>query len=229
MLRTATIAALAAALATPVLAQENPSTGGWTFGVGAATDNRSKDASKSDGDPYAWALAEWTSADGLFYVSPGVETIKAGGSRLETDLTAGIRPQAAGFDLDLSATYKWRAGADAGYDDDYWEFTANVSRAIGPAEARLQLQHSPDGGGSTEAWTWVEARVGWDFTDKLGGTVALGRREQDNAPDYTGWNAGVTYAFTNNLELDVRYHSTNVDDLGRQYDDAVVAGISVYF
>lgn len=229
ILASAAAAAAMAVLAPPAWAQENPSSGGWTFGFGAATDNRSKDASKSEGDPYVWALAEWATADGLFYVSPGFETIRAGGSRVEADLTAGVRPQAGGFDLDISATHKWRLNADAAYDADYWEFTANASRSIGPAEARLQLQHSPDGGGATGAWTWIEGRIGWDFTDRLSGTAAIGRRQQDSAPDYTGWNAGVTYALTRDVELDVRYHSTDVDDMGRQYDDALVAGISVYF
>ena len=228
-------AALLLSLASaPAWAQEAapvpaPAMGSWSFTFGAATDNRSKDASKSDGEPYAFAEAEWTSADGLFYAGPSIEGIKAGGSQAELELAAGVRPEVAGFDLDLKAAYKSRLGADAGYDDDTWEFTGNIKRSIGPAKARLQVQYSPDAAGSTEAFTWVEGRLGWDFTDKLEGTVAIGRREQDNAVDYTGWNAGVTYAVSRNLDFDLRWYDTDADVPGEQYAGALVAGVTVAF
>lgn len=221
------LAATTCLIAAPAWAQD--AGGSWSFVAGAATDNRSKDASKSDGDPFAFVGAEWESADGQFYFGPGAETIKSGGSELELEAGGGWRPQAGGFDFDLNATYKYRVDADRGVDNDAWEFTADMKRSIGPASGRLRLQHSPDGTGSTKAWTWTEARVGWAFTPKLEATAAVGYRSQDNAPDYAGFNIGATYALTDNLEAEVRYHSTDIDDLGRQYEDAVVAGISVAF
>ena len=60
-------------------------------------------------------------------------------------------------------------------------------------------------------------------------TASIGRREQDNSVDYTGWNAGFTYALTRRLEAEVRYHATDADLPGEQYADALVAGISVAF
>jgi len=234
MFKRLSAALLLALVAVPAVAQEAPpapapSMGSWAFAFGAATDNRSKDASKSDGNPYVFAEAEWTSADGLFYAAPSIETIKAGGSDAELELAAGFRPEVAGFDLDLKAAYKSRLGADAGYDDDTWEFTGNIKRSIGPAKARLQLQYSPDAAGSTKAFTWIEGRLGWDFTDKLEGTVAIGRREQDNAVDYTGWNAGLTYAVSRNLDFDLRWYDTDADVPGEQYAGALVAGVTVAF
>lgn len=233
MLRTLTTAA---ALATALLAtagaaaaQDAPA-GDWSFAFGAATDNRSKEASKSDGDAFVWGEAEWASASGLFYAGPSFETIRgSSGSELEVKASAGVRPQVAGFDLDLNAAYKYQVDANPGVDDDAWEFTADVKRSIGPASGRVRLQYSPDSTGSTEAWTWVEARVGWDFTDKLSGTASIGRREQDNSLDYTGWNAGFSYALTRNIEADLRYHATDADVPGEQYADALVAGISFAF
>lgn len=231
MTRTATLAAAAfvsaLGFALPALAQEtNP----WSFSIGAGTDNRSKDISKSDGDPYGWAEARWESASGFFYAGPSVETIKAStGSDLEAAAVIGIRPQLAGFDLDLSAEHKWHVDANPGADDAAWEFTADVKRSIGPASARLRLQHSPDSTGSTEAWTWVALRGGWDFTNKLTATVEIGRREQDNSVDYTGWNAGFTYDLTSRLQGELRYHANDADLPGEQYGDALVAGISVAF
>ncbi|MBA3049971.1 MAG: hypothetical protein KKE42_05215 [Alphaproteobacteria bacterium] len=234
MLRTLTTAAAAAAAlligAAPAMAQDAAPAGDWAFAFGAGTDNRSKDASKSDGEAFVWGEAEWESASGLFYAGPGFQTIKSSsGSDLELAVGGGVRPEVAGFDLDLNATFKYQVDAVDGYDDGAWEFTADVKRSIGPASGRLRLQHSPDGTGSTEAWTWIEARVGWEFTNRLKGTASIGRREQDNSLDYTGWNAGLTYALTSHIDADLRYHATDADVPGEQYADALVAGISFAF
>lgn len=233
MLRTLTTAGVLAttllAFAVPAAAQDAPA-GSWAFAVGAGTDNRSKGASKSDGDAYVWGEAEWESASGLLYGGAGFQTIKSSsGSDLEVEAGFGVRPELAGFDLDLNATYKSQIDAAAGYDDNAWELTADVKRSIGPASGRVRFQYSPDGMGGTEAWTWVEARLGWDFTDKLEGTAAIGRREQDNSLDYTAWNAGVTYALTDNLDADLRYYATDADVPGEQYADSLVAAISLAF
>lgn len=216
-------------LASTAQAQAQDMPGRWSFSAGAASDNRSKDASKSDGDPFVWGAAEWESDSGLFYVSPAAETIKSGGSELEVELAGGVRPQWAGFDFDLNVAHKWRLDANPGYDANAWEFTADMKRSIGPASARLRLQHSPDGAGSVKAWTWVALRGGWDFTDKLNVSAEIGRREQDESVDYTGYNIGASYALTRNLEADLRWHGTNAKVPGEQYADALVAGISVSF
>lgn len=233
MLRTLTTTISAAALlacAFPAAAQEAPGAGSWSFAVGAATDNRSKGASKSDGEAYAWGEAGWENASGLIYAGAGAQTIKSSsGSNLELEVGAGLRPEVAGFDLDLNVTYKSQVDAAAGYDDDVWELTADVKRSVGPASGRVRFQYSPDGLGGTEAWSWVEARLGWDFTDKLEGTAAVGRREQDNSLDYTAWNVGLTYALTRNLDADVRYYATDANVSGEQYADSLVAGISLAF
>ena len=235
MIRTLTTAAAATALlacATTAAAQDAPAevpSGSWSFAFGAATDNRSKALSKTEGDPFVWGQAQWESASGLFYAGAGAETIKSAGSDLEIEVSTGFRPQVAGFDVTLDAAHKWQVDADPGADADAWEFTADVSRSIGPASGRVRLQYSPDGTGATEAWTWAEARLGWAVTDKLEATAAIGRREQDNSIDYTGWNAGFTYALSRNLEADLRYHATDADIPGEKYDDALVAGLSYAF
>ncbi|GLS00919.1 hypothetical protein GCM10007859_09290 [Brevundimonas denitrificans] len=235
MLRTLTTAAVLAtallAAAAPVAAQDAPApSGNWSFAVGAATDNRSKGASKSDGEAYVWGEAEWENASGLIYAGSGFQTIQSSsGSDLEVEIGAGVRPEIAGFDLDLNATFKSQIDAASTYDDNAWELTADVKRSIGPASGRVRFQYSPDGMGGTEAWTWVEARLGWDFTDKLEGTAAIGRREQDNSLDYTAWNAGLTYALTDKIDADLRYYATDADVPGEQYADSLVAGISLAF
>lgn len=235
MLRTLTTAAAAAtallAFAGSAAAQDAPFPGGtMSFEFGAATDNRSKDASKSDGEPYVWGDAEWTDGSDTFYAGTGFQTIKSStGSELELAFDAGFTPELAGFDLDLNAAFKQQIDANPGTDDNAWEFTGDIKRSIGPASGRIRLQYSPDGTGSTEAWSWVEARLGWAFTNKLKASAGVGRREQDNSVDYTGWDAGFTYALTDNLEAELRYHATDADVAGEQYADALVAGISIAF
>ena len=233
MIRTAFAVLAAAVLATPAAARSasgpSASRDAWSFEVGAGTDNRSKAASKSGNDGYVFGSATWESADGLFYVAPGFETIQAGGSNVEAEFVIGYQPEAFGYSFDFNAAYKNRLDAEAGYDEDGWELTGNISRSIGPARARLQVQYSPDVAGSTDSFTWVEARLGWDFTERLNGTAAVGRREQTGAPDYTGWNAGVTYALTDALDLDLRYYDTNADTFGEQYEDALVAKVAYAF
>jgi len=232
MIRTLTTAAAAAALlacAGAAAAQDAAPSGSWSFAIGAATDNRSKDASKTDGESFVWGEAEWESASGLFYAGPSFETIKSSGSELEVALNAGVRPEFAGFDFDLNAKHKWQIDANPGTDDDSWEFTADMKRSIGPANGRLRVQYSPDSTGSSEAWTWVEARLGWDFTNKLSGSASIGRREQETSVDYTGYNVGVSYALTDRVEADLRWHGTDAEVPGEQYADALVAGVSFAF
>lgn len=203
--------------------------GSWNFAVGAATDNQSKDVSKSDGKPFAWGEAVWENDSGFFYAGPAFETIKSGGSNVELELGGGIRPQWAGFDFDLNAMHKWRINADANHDDKAWEFTADMKRSVGPANARLRLQHSPDGTGDTKAWTWVSARAGWDFNDKLTANAEIGYRDQTNAVSYTGYNVGVIYALTNDVAVDLRWHGNDAKASGEQYKDRLVAGIAYAF
>ena len=235
MIRTLTTAAAATALlacATTAAAQDAPAevpSGSWSFAFGAATDNRSKAASKTDGDAFVWGEAEWESASGMFYAGPSFETVKSSGSELEVALNTGVRPEFAGFDLDLNVKHKWLVDADPGADDDSWEFTADVKRSIGPASGRVRLQYSPDSIGASEGWTWVEARLGWDFTNKLSGSASIGRREQETSVDYTGYNVGVSYALTDRVEADLRWHGTDAEVPGEQYADALVAGVSFAF
>lgn len=234
MLRNLTLCTLLAGTALglsalPAAAQDYVPAGKWNFGAGVATDNRSKNASKSDGKASVSGYAEWESADGLFYAGPAFETIKAGGSDIEAELNGGVRPQWGGFDFDFNVAHKWRLDANPGYDDAAWEFTADMKRSIGPASARLQLQHSPDGAGSVKQWTWVSARGGWDFTDKLNVSAEIGYRDQTNSVSYTGWNIGGSYLITQNMEVDLRYHDTDADESSNQYASAVVASINFSF
>lgn len=231
MIRQTALGALFAGLAlsaSPALAQS----GGddrWSFDLGAATDNRSKNVSKTQTEGHIFGSATWESADRRFYAGPAFEGVRGNGADVEVKFTAGYTPEAYGYEFDFNIAYLNRLDAEAGYDEDAWELEANVSRSIGPASGNLQVQYSPDPAGAATSFVWVEAELGWDFGARLSGSAAVGRREQDNAPDYTGWNAGLTYGLTEALDLDVRYYDTNAHDLGKQYRDGLVAEISYSF
>ncbi len=229
------VAALALLFPTAVLAQDEDNAryvadrgSNWTYELGAGTDNRSKGASKSAGSLYVFGEAQWNAANG-FYADVEFETIDSSGSHVETEAEAGWQYSALGLDFDTSASHKWRIGAVAGHDDAAWEYQFDVIKDFGAVDSRFRVEHSPDGLGSTERWTWVEGRLRWPLSERLKASVTLGLREQDSAPDYTGWNAGVAYAVTETTSLDLRWHGTDADDEGDQYKDALVASVLVTF
>ncbi len=220
------LAAVGAAL--PAAAQDE--TDNWRLSFGAATDYRSKGTSKTQGEPYAWIQEEWRSDDENFFVEVGAARVKQSfGAELETEIRAGWRPEAAGFSFDFNAMYRYYPDANHGADDDYWEFTADASRTVGPVSGRLRVQYSPDNAGSSHAFTYYEARAGYKLAPRWKVTAAVGRRDTEDSVDYTAWNAGVGYKIDDNVDLDLRWYDTDRDSLGAQYEDALVGAISFNF
>ena len=231
MIRSSVFAAVLAGLAlsaSDAVAQPGPA-GDWFFLLGAATDNRSKNVSKTGNDGHVFGSATWVSADGRFYAGPAFEGVQFGGSDVELALAGGFAPEAFGYLFDFNLAYLNRIDAAAGYDEDAWELTTDISRSIGPASGNLQIQYAPDAAGATRSFVWVEAGLGWAFSNRLAGSAALGRREQVGAPDYTGWNAGLTWSLTDAVDLDARYFDTSAHSEGEIYRGAFVAEISVAF
>jgi uncharacterized protein (TIGR02001 family) len=209
-------------------ARYDPDRSDWSFELGVGTDNRSKGASKSGVAPYAFGEAQWNTAIG-FYADVEFETIDSSGSRIETEVEAGWQFAALGLGFDASTSYKQRLDVEPGQDAAAWEYQFDVVRDFGAADGRVRIEYSPDSLGSTRASTWVEARLRWPLSDRLKASVTLGRREQDDAPDYTGWNAGVAFALTDTTDLDLRWHGTNAEAEGEPYQDALVASVLVAF
>jgi len=200
----------------------------WSFELGGGTDNRSKGASKSGNTAFGFAEVQYN-AGGGFYADAEFETIDSSGSRVEAEIEAGWQFSGSGFEFDASISQKWRVDADPGQDDDAVEFQFDIVRDIGQGDARLRIEHSPDGLGRTLAWTWVEARMRWPLADRLQAAVTVGRREQDNAPDYTGWNAGLVYDLTETVELELGWHGTDIAEQGDQFERALVAAVLLSF
>lgn len=216
-----TLGCLLALCATAAHAQ----TPDWQVTLGTATDSRSKMASKSEGKPFLAGTA--TATLDAFTFTTAVETVQAStGADYEISTGLGYRRSIAGTDFTFNATHKFQPDADFGTDNTAWEFTADAQRAFGPIKTRLRLQYSPDGTGTTNAWTYVEVQGSLHLTTDLTASAALGRREQDNSLDYTGAHVGVTYALTPRLTADVRYVATDSPDPGPQYADTFVIGFT---
>lgn len=218
-----------ALIALPSAAMAQDFGGEWSFDVAVGTDNRSKGASKSEGEPFALAVAQWELNE--FYVAVEGETIDhSTGSPFEAEINAGWAPEAAGFEFDFNAAHKWYLDATPGADDTSWEFTADVSRDLTDrVDARLRFQYSPDSAGSTRSWTWVEARGRVRVHDRVRLSAAVGRREQVNSRDYTAWNVGADFELTDWASLDLRWYDTDVDNPSAQYDEALVAVLNLGF
>ena len=85
----------------------------------------------------------------------------------------------------------------------------------------------------TDDAIYYEANVSLPIPEtKFTVSAALGYQEQDGGLDYTTWNAGVGYALTDHISLDVRYWDTDAssaaDPLGYG-DGRVVGGIKLAF
>ena len=224
----ATVFALAlATAAVPCVAVAQ--TGSWKVSVGAGSDNRARDASKSNGESYVWGRALWNSPSGLFYAGPAVETLNMGGADEGYALMTGIRPSFGGFEIDIQSSYKALIDASKGYDDGTFEAKIDLSRKIGDMKTRLRAEYSPDGLGATKEWTWVSAQVTHPLTRTLNASAELGYRDQKNNISYTGYNVGVTYAVTSKMGLDLRWHGTDANIPGEQHNDRVVASVTYGF
>ena len=120
------------------------------------------------------------------------------------------------------------AGTPDGADYNYAEFKAAASRAVGPATVGAAVYYSPDFFGVDEAATYAEINGAFSPADKWTISGAVGQQWLDVSDDYVTWNAGVAYALTDNLALDVRYYDTDVDGVPNA-EDRVVGSVKLVF
>lgn len=118
-------------------------------------------------------------------------------------------------------------GAPDGADYGYVELKGAVSRAVGPATLGAAVYWSPDFFGLDEEATYVEASASFAPADKWIVSGALGHQSLDVNDDYATWNAGVGYALTDHVAVDIRYYDTDVD--GPLSDGRAVAGLKFLF
>jgi uncharacterized protein (TIGR02001 family) len=166
---------------------------------------------------------------GSFYAGAWASNVDFGDDTdAEFDIYGGYRTEAAGFALDFGVIGYLYAGTPDGADYNYAEFKAAASRAVGPATVGAAVYYSPDFFGVDEAATYAEINGAFSPADKWTISGAVGQQWLDVSDDYVTWNAGVAYALTDNLALDVRYYDTDVDGVPNA-EDRVVGSVKLVF
>ena len=151
---------------------------------------------------------------GQAYVGAWASTVDFGDdTQAELDLYAGIKPEVAGWTVDLGAIYYGYLGQPDDANWDYFELKAAASRAFGPATIGAAAFWSPEFTGETgNAW-YTELNGAYDLGNGLSFTGAVGRQTIDVGGDYTTWNLGGVLNATDNVVLDLRYWDTDIDGL----------------
>lgn len=200
----------------------------WSASFTVATENVGKGLGKSDGEPsVAGSIgAAW----GAFYAEFSGSTVDlSSGAETELTTTLGYAPELGAYAFDFSAMNKVHTGTVPGYDNNYMEYQADVSRDVGPVGVRLRVNYTPDGSGGTEEAWWVEAQGGFAIDSRTRATAAIGERITDTGAEYTAWNVGVKRRLVDHVALDVRWYDTDEHSFGERYQDRLVAALAFSF
>lgn len=222
--------ALACAAAVAVLltagaasAQDTPEVA-WNLGV--TSDYVFRGYSQTAEDPAIFGGVDLTV--GSFYAGAWASNVDFGDDTdAEVDIYGGYRTEAAGFAVDVGVVGYLYVSQPTGADYDYAELKAAVSRAIGPVTLGAAVYWSPDFFGADEEATYVEANAAFSPAPQWTVSGAVGHQSLDVNADYATWNAGIAYAFTDHVAIDIRYHDTDV--VGPLSDDRVVGALKFLF
>lgn len=218
-------AAAAAALlaASSASAQDEPQI---AWNVGVVSDYVFRGFTQTDEEPAIQGGVDLTA--GSFYAGAWASNVEFGDdTEAEVDFYGGFRTEAAGFALDVGAVAYLYVEAPDGADYDYAEFKAAASRAVGPVTAGAAVYYSPDFFGLDEEATYVEGSLAFAPAGRWTMSGTVGYQALDVNDDYTTWNAGVAYAVTDNLTIDLRYHDTDID--GPLSDGRIVGSLKATF
>jgi uncharacterized protein (TIGR02001 family) len=231
MKKTTIRAAAAAALATGLIGLAAPASAQSTvdvaWNVGAVSDYVFRGFSQTGEDPAIQGGVDLTS--GSFYAGAWASNVDFGDDTdAEVDVYGGYRTEAGGFALDFGVIGYLYVGEPDGADYNYAEFKAAASRAVGPATFGAAVYYSPDFFGIDDEATYAEVNAAFSPADKWTISGAVGKQWLNVTDDYTTWNAGVGYALTDKVGIDVRYYDTDVDGVPGA-EDRIVGAIKLAF
>lgn len=226
ILKTALLAATAAlAVSSVAQAADGPS---FSANVGVASDYVFRGVSQTNSDPELFGGVDVSS--GPVYAGVWLSNVDFGDStNLEYDTYIGVKPEVAGFSLDLGVIYYSYLDTPEGSKYGYGEVKAAASRAIGKATVGAAYYYSPDYFGADEKASYIELNGAYPINDTVSITGAIGRQDLDVSTDYNTWNLGAAIAVMPNLSLDVRYWDTSEHDLGSIYDSRFAATLKASF
>lgn len=152
--------------------------------------------------------------NGMFYAGAWASTVDFSDSTdAEIDLYAGITPTAGPVSLNFGALYYGYVSAPSGSDYNYWEIKAAASVPAGPATLGVAAYYSPEFFGGIGEALYYEANASISASDKWSFSGAVGQQTFNDfsALDYTTFNVGVGYAFTDKISADLRYSDTDLN------------------
>ena len=211
------LCAAAASLLTAGAASAAPAI---AWNVGAATDYVFRGFTQTMEDPEIFGGVDLT--QDMFYAGAWASNVDFGDETdAELDLYAGVTPTLGPVTANLGVIYYTYINAPDDTDYNYVEVKAAGSVPVGPATVGAAVYYSPEFFGKTgEAW-YTELNGSWSPVDKITIGGAYGHQDVELAGDYNTWNLGATFALTDHVSVDARYHDTDIaDDLCTDICDA---------
>lgn len=225
------LAAAVGSLALAGAAQAQDEGPKFAFNVGANTDYVFRGYSQTLEDPSVFGGIDLTMGQG--YAGVWASNVDFGNKTdAEVDLYVGVKPTAGPVSFDFGIIYYGYLGSPKGSHQPYVEAKAAASVPAGPATLGTAVYYSPEFFGKTgDAWYYEVNASSPIPNTKFSVSGALGRQTIDKGLDYTTWNAGVGFALTDKIGLDVRYWDTNLSKAQSAglADERVVAGIKLAF
>ncbi|HEV7257098.1 MAG TPA: TorF family putative porin [Bosea sp. (in: a-proteobacteria)] len=200
------------------------------------TDYNFRGISQTDRKPAVQGGAELQIYDNLFYLGVYASNVDlATRPDAEIDFYGGIRPKFGDLTVDLGVWQYYypaeKALIDAGgvhwtpKNTDYTEVYGKLSYTFGGSlTVGANVFYAWDwlGTGATGTYGSITAKYALPFLEGLAVSGELGRywlgttnqaiwstTPPTNLPDYTYWNAGISYTWKN-ITADVRYHDTDL-------------------
>lgn len=195
------------ALASPVLADEPAAE--VSFNAGVTSDYVWRGFSQSDEGPAVQVGADV--AYGNFYAGTWASNVDFGDSTdAEWDFYAGVTATTGAIDWDFGVSYYNYVGDPDEADYNFVEFKVAASQTFDKVTLGGSVNYSPDFFGLDEEATYVEVTGEYALNDQWAISGGIGKQFLDVTDDYGTWNAGVSYGFTENLSVDVRYWDADV-------------------
>jgi len=200
------------------------------FNIGANTDYVFRGVSQTDEDPSVFGGVDLTIGS-IGYAGVWASNVDFGnGTDAEVDLYAGVKPAVGPVTLDLGVIYYGYIDSPSGSHQAYWEGKVAGSVTAGPTTIGAAVFYSPDFFGGTDDAVYAESNIAIAIPDtKFSISGALGHQWVKGPADYTTWNAGVGFALTDHVGLDLRYYDTDEHGFGKIYGSRVVAGVKLTF
>lgn len=206
-------------------AQESP----VSFNLGIASDYVFRGVSQTDEGPQVFGGADLAIGE-MGYAGVWASNVDFNDDTVaEVDFYAGITPTVGIASMDFGVVYYSYIDAPSGSDYNFWEVSAAGSIPAGPAEIGAAVYYSPEFFGGTGDAFYYEVNAAAPLTERLSLSGAVGRQELDGGGDYTTWNLGVGFAINDTIGLDVRWHDTDEDSLGKIGEGRVAASLTAAF